>query len=147
MIDAREDPDEIDIWRAYGAQITLESYGSDSLDAVPDSHWHFLTQTCCDFYETDTHIFVHGHLYPDQPVKQQPISKLHWLGIDDAEAHHSGKTVICGHRPQDNGMPLDRGFAIGLDTTGWLTCIDVTTSDCWQVADEDHATRQFKLRP
>lgn len=146
MADARDDADMLDIWMAYGAESTLCSYGPGGLADVPASHWAFLNEQCLDYFETDTHIFVHGFVAPDRPLAEQKPSQLHWTGIDDAEPHPSGKTVICGHRPQENGLPLDRDFGICLDTAGWLTCMDVDTTECWQVADDLQSTRHLELR-
>ncbi|MEM1027733.1 MAG: metallophosphoesterase family protein [Planctomycetota bacterium] len=146
MADAQNDPDMLDIWRVYGAESTLRSYGPGGLADVTASHWTFLNEQCQDLFETDTHIFVHGFVAPDQPLAKQEPAQLHWTGIDDAEPHPSGKTVICGHRPQEDGRPLDRGFGICLDTTGWLTCMDVDTTECWQIADNLQTTRRLTLR-
>ena len=147
MLDARHDEDAFDIWKVYGATTTLRSYPDESLDAIPDAHWRFLAETCCDVYETYAHIFVHGHVLPDAPPMSQDIKHLHNLKISHAYAHCSGKTVICGHEPQPNGQPVDRGYAVGIDTAGWLTCMDVLTTEYWQVSEDLQSRRCLKLRP
>ncbi|MEM7625364.1 MAG: metallophosphoesterase family protein [Planctomycetota bacterium] len=146
MLNARHDEDAFAIWEVYGAVATLQSYPDESLDAVPETHWRFLAETCHDVHETDTHIFVHGHVLPDAAPDTQNIEHLHNLQIRHAEPHVSGKTVICGHEPQSSGLPLDRGFAVGIDTAGWLTCLDIDTWRYWQVNDDITHTRQASLR-
>ena len=48
----------------------------------------------------------------------------------------SGKTIILGHTPQENGDVLDRDYFFCIDTYsyggGWLTAMDVEGKTFWQ---------------
>jgi len=145
MLAARQDFAQAVAWKEVGGIETLESYGS--LEAVPKTHWAFLETQCMDLWETETHFFVHGGVYADVPLPEQPTHKLHWARFENVEPHESGKVMVCGHTSQKNGLPRDLGYAICIDTwaygDGWLSCLDVATGDVWQ-ADEQGRTRRFR---
>lgn len=140
-------------WLAVGGKQTLLSYGGgingdldpkDLLALVPEPHWKFLQEDCLPYYETDKHIFVHANLYPDLPLEEQPDYMLYWEKLTEPCVHVSGKTMICGHTRQKNGLPLNLGTSICIDTNiydgGWLTCLDARTGRVWQ-ANEQGQTR------
>jgi serine/threonine protein phosphatase 1 len=89
-----------------------------------------------DYLETDSHIFVHANAYPDVAMSEQPEYMLRWERCDNIAAHESGKVIVCGHTPQKSGCPLNKGFAICLDTNacrgGPLTCLDTVSGRVWQ---------------
>src|SRR5262245_4167287 len=64
MLNARNSSDERGYWVACGGRSTLASYlergEAGKLFQVPDRHWEFLEQHCRDWYETDSHFFVHA---------------------------------------------------------------------------------------
>src|SRR5437764_3543734 len=69
MIDAHQGGDRR-LWLAVGGVETLASYGHDpfdppALEGVPPRHWKFLEKDCRDWYETDTHLFVHASAHPE----------------------------------------------------------------------------------
>ena len=68
--------------------------------------------------------------------------------LDAPRPHVSGKTMICGHTRQENGLPCNLGHAICIDTwvygDGWLTCLDVEEGTCWQ-ANQRGETRMLHL--
>ena len=73
MLGAKEGgADSIRFWLACGGVPTLESYVPAGqiplLEDIPATHWHFIKHTCDDWYETDTHIFVHANLHPERPL-------------------------------------------------------------------------------
>jgi serine/threonine protein phosphatase 1 len=150
----REGRDDFRYWMSFGGIELLESYapldGRISLDNIPDAHWQFVGKTCVDWHETETHIFVHAGLHPDLPLDRQPTEWLHWQALSAQwhQPHVSGKTVICGHTQQRDGIPLQLMRAICIDTAaynnGWLTCLDVVTSEYWQ-ANEFGQTREGVL--
>ena len=70
-------------------------------------------------YETDNHIFVHGHLAHEQDVEDQEEWQCLWGRYNDIYPHKSGKTVVCGHTIQRSGVKND-GFKICLDTGSFL---------------------------
>jgi serine/threonine protein phosphatase 1 len=130
-----------------GGTTTLDSYGPGrDLDLIPADHYAFL-EACLDFYETDTHIFVHANYFPDIPMDEQHVGTLRWESLRDMTPgpHESGKTVIVGHTSQKGGEILDLGHLVCIDTYchggGWLTALDVMTGEAWQ------ANRNGELRP
>ncbi len=140
LLEARHDPATLWEWLQFGGRETLASYANGgspaTLHDIPELHWTFLEATQ-PYHETDTHFFVHGTVYPDVPLKEQPDFMLYWEKLDrSAAAHCSGKTMICGHTAQRSGVPLDLGHAVCIDTFvyghGWLTCLDVKAGQLWQ---------------
>lgn len=142
MLGARSSRSSDNLWRVCGGQQTLDSYArgkrAASLDDVPPEHWDFLLN-CHEFYETDTHIFVHANLEAGLPLMEQPRKTLLWDKLIDPRPHQSGKIMVCGHTPQTNGLPLNCGFAICIDTwvygDGYLTCLDVGSGEYWQASE------------
>ena len=129
-------------WRLCGGEATLRSYahgnGRVALRDVPADHWAFVRVTCRDYYETDSHFFVHASACADTPLAEQPEHMLFWEKFHNRPRPHlSGKRMICGHTPQRDGRPLDIGHAICIDTGaykdgGWLSALDVASGEYWQ---------------
>jgi serine/threonine protein phosphatase 1 len=131
-------------WLACGGTATALSYGWTpsgnrcSLgDLFPEEHLFFL-QTCRDFYETETHFFIHAGYVPDLPLDRQPGEALRWRVTDprSTRPHYSRKVAIVGHTQQRSGEILDLGFLKCIDTNcyhgGWLTALEVRTGQLWQ---------------
>jgi serine/threonine protein phosphatase 1 len=142
---------DLRFWLGFGGLEALESYGEGaSLRSIPYDHWQFVKQTCVDWHETDTHMFVHANLHPDLPLDRQPTDWLHWQALNKKwhRPHSSGKTMVCGHTEQRGGVPLRLMGAVCIDTwaygDGWLTCLDVETGEYWQ-ANELGMTRDGRL--
>jgi len=140
-------------WIACGGDTTLESYpgpGEEWFENVPASHWEFLQETCRDWYETETHFFVHANANPELPLDEQPLYMLHWEKLIEARPHVSGKIMVCGHTPQKDGRPLNLGHTVCIDTwvygAGWLTCLEVETGRYWQ-ANQQRDLRTGVLEP
>jgi serine/threonine protein phosphatase 1 len=150
MLSADKGNDSLHFWLSCGGVEALESYvepgKTPSLEDIPQNHWHFLKHKLHDWYETDTHIFVHANLHPGLPLNEQTSDFLHWEFLNPKwhKPHFSNKIMICGHSEQRNGVPLNLGSAIGIDTRayggGWLTCLDVDSGEYWQ-ANEQGDTR------
>jgi serine/threonine protein phosphatase 1 len=130
-------------WLDMGGVATLSSYGAQRVTAadlarIPAEHIAFL-ERCREYYETDTHIFVHAQYEPDLAMEDQPNYLLRWESLRQGTPgpHASGKTVIAGHTAQKTGEILDLGHLVCIDTYcyggGWLTALDVRTGDVWQV--------------
>lgn len=149
MCAARDGRADLHFWMRVGGDETVASYGVpiDPFDleqdgeglrnGVPQAHWDFLFQRCGDAYETDDHIFVHAGVVPDKPLDAHARRELLWPKFQDRGPHQSGKRVICGHTPQHNGIPLNVGHTVVVDTwvydlIGWLTCFDVESGHYWQ---------------
>lgn len=147
MLAAHESMERFSDWISNGGDTTLRSYSGErpALESVPAEHWAFLSRDLVDYLETDTHIFVHANAYPDLPMAEQPDYMLRWERCDDIAAHESGKVIVCGHTPQKSGQPLNRGYAICIDTNacrgGKLTCFDANSGRIWQAGAEGDVTR------
>jgi serine/threonine protein phosphatase 1 len=140
-------------WLACGGDATVHSYGwapggprRALADLFPQRHLEFLAG-CRDYYETDTHLFVHAGYVPELPLGDQPGEALRWRVTDPqtARPHGSGKVAVVGHTPQQNGEVLDLGFLVCVDTNccrgNWLTALEVHTGRLWQ------ADARGRLRP
>ena len=154
MTRARTDRSEYRMWCSVGGAQALASYGkapgvAGRLEDIPISHWSFLDDLV-DFFETDTHIFVHANLFSGLTLAEQPESMLFWEFLTGPIGHVSGKTVICGHTSQKSGRILDLGDTICIDTFiyggGWLTALDVASLQFWQ-ADHLGRVRRAQLEP
>jgi serine/threonine protein phosphatase 1 len=142
------------MWLACGGDATLASYGGarrgdPDHDPVPEAHYAFMEERCLNYYETETHIFVHANLCADVALAAQPTYMLLWERLDGPVCHVSGKTMICGHTRQSCGLPWHLGTTICIDTgahdrLGWLTCLDVQTGQAWQ-ANQLGKMRQFQI--
>ena len=152
MLQARETQSALGRWLDCGGDATLASY-SPFLDKgrlvdVPDSHWQFLEHDTRRYFETPDHFFVHGNVYPDMPLADQPDYMLFWEKFDNPLPHESGKIMVCGHTSQKSGVPLNIGHAVCIDTwacgKGWLTCLDVASGKFWQ-ANQSGKTRTSRL--
>lgn len=128
-------------WATCGGDATWDSYcerfDGDGLDAVPQSHWDFIAGLA-RYHETEDHIFVHASLDSEFQLTDQVDFDLFWGAFSSIRPHKSGKTVVCGHTSQKDGIPKSRGHAICIDTwacgDGWLTCLDVGSGQYWQAS-------------
>lgn len=127
-----------------GGGPTLASYGARriveaDLARIPPDHRAFLAR-CRDYYETDTHIFVHAQYDANLAMEEQSALWLRWESLRDGipGPHVSGKRAIVGHSSQKSGEVLDVGHLVCIDTYchggGWLTALDVDTDELWQVS-------------
>jgi serine/threonine protein phosphatase 1 len=142
LLDVRSGKYPIDWLLDIGGTATLDSYGAGrDLDLIPDEHFEFLA-SCLDYYETDTHIFIHANYFPDISMDEQHVAMLRWESIRGVTPgpHESGKTVIVGHTSQKSGEIFDLGHVQCIDTycygSGWLTALDVQTGEIWQADRE-----------
>lgn len=152
MVRARRDRTELRNWLSVGGVEAVNSYavnGRASLESVPAEHWQFLEEGLYDFFETETHIFVHANLDPEYPLEMQPEIMLFWEFLDAPVRHDSGKIMVCGHSTQRSGKPRAWPTTVGIDTgaysaKGWLTCLDVSAQHYWQ-ANQRGETRTGEL--
>jgi serine/threonine protein phosphatase 1 len=144
LLGALSDEKALEGWLICGGVATVLSYGwtasgrrRNLADLFPEAHREFLA-SCRDFYETDTHIFVHAGYVPELALERQPGEALRWRVTDarTARPHCSGKVAVVGHTPQWSGEVLDLGFLVCIDTNchrgGWLTALDVGSGKVWQ---------------
>ena len=135
MLNALQTGDWMNDWLQFGGHETLQSYG-DNVRNVPDTHLDFLNAGL-EFWQTDSHIFVHANLEPGVDLDKQSADWLRWTMLTGLEKPHpSGKSVVCGHTAQHSGLPAVLDGWICIDTwvygTGALTCLDVDTSQIYQ---------------
>lgn len=137
ILSARQNRQWARDWLRVGGLDTLDSFGAQTTKDIPEPIWKFLNN-CLPYHETDTHIFVHAGADPELDMQDQPATSLYWEKFHFIAPHHSGKTIVCGHTAQKNGLPLDLGFAVCIDTwvygEGWLTCLDVVSRKIWQAS-------------
>lgn len=127
-----------DHWIRFGASDTLDSYGfCGDLRVIPASHLDFLS-SCRDYFETDSHFFVHANYDARLPLEDQSGRVLRWIPLQTSlpAQHVSGKTAIVGHTASRSGDIFDVGHLVCIDTYcyggGWLTAMDVGTRQKWQ---------------
>lgn len=121
------------LWISAGAKATLDSYGG-GLEAIPQDHLDFLKSTQ-QFWQTETHVFVHASVDPNVEMEDQTDVWLRWHPLTGTEVRHcSGKTVVCGHTSQQTGRPVYKDGFVCIDTIagGWLTCLVVENRLVWQ---------------
>lgn len=114
-------------WMANGGMSCLRSYCRDGLyidkpaeiiEEMFINHGSFFDNLQLT-YETENHIFVHGHLAHEQDVEDQEEWQCLWGRYDDIWPHKSGKTVVCGHTIQRDGVQNDVS-KICIDTGSFL---------------------------
>jgi len=135
-LDGRPQPDD---WLRFGGQATLASYTDAARRPnVPANHVDYV-RSWCDFWESDSHFFIHGGYHPDRPLTAQHWQLWRWHSLRDSipGPHVSGKTAVVGHTSQKSGEILDVGHLVCIDTYcwggGWLTAFESTTGRVWQV--------------
>jgi serine/threonine protein phosphatase 1 len=114
-------------WMNNGGGACLRSYCRDGL--YMDQPFEIVDEMFIDHggffdnlqltYETENHIFVHGHLAHEQDVDDAEEWQCVWGRYNDIWPHKSGKTVVCGHSIQREGV-RDDGFKICIDTGSFL---------------------------
>ena len=148
ILEARINVDTYRAWIVCGGKAVLASFETDDIEQIPERYWQFLEQQLKPYHATDTHIFVHANVFPELDLEDQPDFMLYWDSSIQRPRHESGRVIVCGHTPQRNGIPLDMGHAVCIDTAaakgGWLTCLDVNSRYCWQ-ANEQGDVRSFWL--
>jgi serine/threonine protein phosphatase 1 len=129
-------------WVQHGGVETLDSYGFDGrLDFLPDDHRDFF-DSMVDYYETDTHFFLHANYEADVSLDQQLIEVIRWRSLRDGipDPHFSGKIGVVGHTANPDGQILDLGYLVALDTFcyggGLLTAMDFASGMVWQASEE-----------
>ncbi|XWN34140.1 MAG: metallophosphoesterase family protein [Devosia sp.] len=137
FLDAMTDPHQMMLWRSFGGDATMRSYGVDPERvghdpgilqralgaAVPADHVHFL-MTLPVLHQEEGMIFVHAGLVPGQPLDAQREEDLMWIRHEflDYDGPLPGH-VVHGHTPVKR--PDHRKWRTNVDTgatfTGVLT--------------------------
>ncbi|HVT29483.1 MAG TPA: metallophosphoesterase family protein [Lacipirellulaceae bacterium] len=148
-LDGKPQPDN---WLLCGGNATLRSYGQNPRsERVPAEHLEYI-RTWADFYETGRHFFVHGAYHPEQPFDSQRWQMWRWHSLREMvpAPHVSGKVAVVGHTSLKDGEILDLGHLICIDTYcwggGWLTALDTTSGQVWQVNREGRSRHDNESR-
>lgn len=147
VLDFLADPTFYRIWRQYGAQETLVSYGvrpplydddqalTDARDALsealPRRHRAFFENLAPQTQAGD-YYFVHAGVRPGVPLHRQSLEDQMWIRDDFLLSNQDfGKVVVHGHTPSER--PVRRPNRIGVDTgayaTGRLTALVLEGAD------------------
>jgi len=152
FLDGKPQPDN---WLTVGGASTVDSYRGPGgkLGSPPVEHVDFI-RTWGDYFETDSHFFVHGYYEPQRRMAEQHWQTMRWQSLKFGlpGPHVSGKTAIVGHTSLKDGEILDVGYLVCIDTYcwggGWLTALDVTTGQIWQFDREgEQRTDAQTLQP
>ena len=132
---------ELDAWLSVGGKDAVASYQrrglSGDLIDIPESHRKLLFLDGLNYFETETHFFVHANALSDCDLADQPEFMLFWERWQGMRRHKSGKIMVCGHSALRDGWPAHDPNSVCIDTrvygdTGWLTCLDIRTNEFWQ---------------
>lgn len=129
-------------WLSHGGVATLDSFGFDgSFDFLTAEQQAFF-DSLVDYFETDTHFFVHANYDPQLPLNEQTVDVIRWRSLRDLipDPHISGRIAVVGHTANRKGRIYNFGHVIGLDTYcyggGTLTAMDVTSGEVWQATQD-----------
>jgi serine/threonine protein phosphatase 1 len=129
-------------WLTYGGREMLASYGG-GFEAIPAAHLEFI-RGGKEFFETPTHLFVHGNIRTHVPADEESTQVLRWDRFEPSRPRHvSGKRVICGHTAQRGGLPNVGPHYVCIDTcayspSGRLSALDVDADLMWQADQHGH---------
>jgi serine/threonine protein phosphatase 1 len=139
MLNYLDEIPQPDDWLEVGGRATLKSYSVNLSTAdIPRSHEEYI-RSWGDYYETNSHFFVHGSYDPERALGQQHWQTMRWQSLKYGipEPHVSGKTAIVGHTSQKSGEILNVRHLVCIDTFcwggGWLTALDTVSGQIWQV--------------
>ncbi len=129
-------------WLQHGGVDTLDSYGfCGDMSVIPETHLEFF-RSMKDFYETDSHFFVHANYDPNLPLEQQDVHTLRWQKLTEVTPgpHQNGKRAVVGHTHDRDGEIFKVRHLTCIDTYcyggRWLTALDVTSGTIWQADSE-----------
>jgi serine/threonine protein phosphatase 1 len=134
-------------WLPFGGAATMQSYEqADPGGQIDSSHLDYV-RTWGDYFEHGSYFFAHGAYDYRLPLGDQDWNRWRWHSLRTyvPPPHESGKIAVVGHTALKDGMVLDMGHLICIDTYcwggGWLTALDVTTGQLWQ------ANRDGRMNP
>jgi serine/threonine protein phosphatase 1 len=86
---------DIQLWFINGGADTVNNYGG--FDAAQAALMPFI-ETLVPYYETATHVFVHGGIPDNKTVKTATAKSLIWTRNFET---YRGKPVVVGHTPHE----------------------------------------------
>jgi serine/threonine protein phosphatase 1 len=103
-------------WLANGGVQTLESYGLNSADQLPEDHVNWLRRLPLSF-DDGRRFFVHAGVHPDRPLDRQDEDDLLWIRKPFLSSEKDyGRLIVHGHTPLGNEQPDLRANRLNLDT-------------------------------
>lgn len=120
-------------WVRNGGQATLDSFGGEKPARkilVP------FIESLIPYYETDTHIFVHGGIPAGTyNIRNAPVHDLIWEREFDYEGT---KTLVVGHRPHQQVRKLRNIICVdtGAYWYGKLSAYDTLNNVSYEVANK-----------
>lgn len=152
MLEALDGDIPIQEWLMHGGAATLDSYGRGAgVNAVDAAHVDFM-RSWVDVHQSESHFFAHGNYIASRPLETQPWIDLRWQSLHwhTPAAHICGKTAVLGHTSNKQGLVVNLGHIVCIDTYCcggyWLTAFDATTGQIWQ-ANESGEFRTGELPP
>ncbi|MGE5893617.1 MAG: metallophosphoesterase family protein [bacterium] len=125
-----EQGEDMLLWIINGGGATISSFGG--IGQAREVLVPFV-ESLDLFYETDTHIFVHGGIPPGKDLRTADPSDLIW---DRGFGYSGEKTLVVGHTPQMQVMKIMNKKIICIDTgafmTGVLSAYDVITDTIYR---------------
>jgi serine/threonine protein phosphatase 1 len=103
-------------WLANGGFQTLESYGLNSANQLPEDHVNWLRRLPL-FFDDGRRFFVHAGVHPDRPLDRQDEDDLLWIRKPFLSSETDyGRLIVHGHTPVKGGPPDLRANRLNLDT-------------------------------
>ncbi|WP_164104650.1 metallophosphoesterase family protein [Candidatus Laterigemmans baculatus] len=142
MLDVLQGRTTLATWTPHGGLATLNSFGFSGDRNFLTAEQQAFFDSLLDYFETDTHFFVHANYDPQLPLNEQSIEMLRWRSLRDSipEPHISGRVAVVGHTANPEGGIFDLGHLIGIDTYcyggGLLTAMEVGTGRFWQASQD-----------
>ena len=139
-------------WLIHGGAETLDSYALGAAPRGIDPRHVDFIRTWQDYWEGDSHFFVHGGYAAEHSFAEQPWHDLRWQSLKYLlpGPHASGKTAVVGHTANKWGNIVNLGHLVCIDTYcyggGWLTALDVGAGEVWQTRS-DGMIRRGALPP
>ncbi|HEU5364142.1 MAG TPA: metallophosphoesterase family protein [Hanamia sp.] len=100
LLDSLIDEEAFDIWIENGGGKTLQSFGIDSLENLPDKYLSFFNETQF-YFETEKYIFAHAGLNFYQKNILQDKEAMLWIrDFSSYQPALQNKLLIHGHTPK-----------------------------------------------
>jgi len=131
-LNAPEWSEEMALWMINGGDDTISSYGNTGY--TRSALLPFI-ESLKLYYETETHIFVHGGIPGGKNLKTVNPEELMW---DRSFDYRGEKTLVVGHTPQMAAAKIPGRKIICVDTgafmTGVLSAYDVINDKFYRAA-------------
>lgn len=116
------------------------------IDLIPKTHIEFL-QRCKKYHEESNFLFVHGGIDPKKALADHEIDEIVWdrsllkfviNAINNKQEITWEKTIVCGHSPQTNQLPIVHEKFLMLDCgIGKLLIVELNSLEAFQAVSEN----------